>query len=157
MSDAPKPLGDFFDGGDTIVFFTMIDGRPSSRPMTVAGVAGGRLDMLVDTTADWYAAVSSGDAIAHVALSDVRHNEYAALNGTVTVTRDRTEIERLWNPGASAFFEGKDDPNLAVLHFVVAEGQYWDSPSGRIGSLLAMVKAAVGGDEASGEHGSIAT
>jgi hypothetical protein len=93
----------------------------------------------------------------HVALSDVRHNKYAALNGTASVTRDRTEIERLWNPGAAAFFEGKDDPNLAVLHFNVNDGQYWDSPSGRLGSLIAMVKAAVGGDDAAGEQGRIAS
>ena len=113
--------------------------------------------MLVDTTADWYDAVAAGTAVSHVALSDVRHNEYAALNGTASVTRDRAEIERLWNPGAAAFFAGKDDPNLAVLHFNVTDGQYWDSPSGRLGSLIAMVKAAAGGDDAAGEQGRIAT
>ena len=73
------------------------------------------------------------------------------------MSRDRTEVERLWNPGAAAFFEGKDDPNLAVLHFYVAEGQYWDSANGRFGSLIAMVKAAVGGDEAAGDHGPVTT
>jgi general stress protein 26 len=158
MRDAPaKPLSDFFDGGDTVVYFTMIGDTHSSRPMTIAGVHGDCLDLLVDTTADWYDAVAAGTAVSHVALSDVRHNNYAALNGTASVTRDRTEIERLWNPGAAAFFEGKDDPNLAVLHFNVNDGQYWDSPSGRLGSLIAMVKAAVGGDDAAGEQGRIAT
>ena len=44
-----------------------------------------------------------------------------------------------------------------MLHFDVADGQYWDAPSGRLGSLIAMVKAAVGGDDAAGEQGPIAT
>ena len=66
-------------------------------------------------------------------------------------------LSALWNVGASAYFEGKDDPNIAVLHFDVTEGQYWDAPSGRLGSLLAMAKAKVSGAEAAGEHGSIAT
>ena len=158
MTDDPtKRLSDLFDGGDTVMFMTMVGDEHSSRPMTVADVDSARLDFLVDTTADWYDAVAAGSAVVHVTLSDVRHNQYAALNGTATVSRDRGEIDRLWNPGASAFFEGKDDPNIAAMHFEVSDGQYWDLPSGRIGSLIAMVRAAIGGDEAAGDHGSIAT
>jgi general stress protein 26 len=74
------------------------------------------------------------------------------------VSTDPGEIALLWNVGAAAFFEGKDDPNLAVLHVTATGGQYWDSPSGRIGSLIAMAKAAVTGDHgAAGDHGAIAT
>lgn len=73
------------------------------------------------------------------------------------MTTERAEIDRYWNPGAAAFFDGKDDTNLAVLHFDVSDGEYWTAPSGRIGSLIAMTKAAVGGDEAAGEQGPIAT
>jgi len=156
-NDSPKRLADLFDGGDTVMLMTMIGDEHTSRPMTVAEVDGGRLAFLVDTTADWYHAVAGGSATVHVTLSDVRHNEFAALNGSATVSRDRAEIDRLWNPGASAFFEGKDDPNIAVLHFDVSDGQYWDAPSGRIGSLIAMARAALGGDEAAGDHGSIST
>jgi len=150
-------LTDLFDGGDTVMVMTMIGDEHSSRPMTVAGVHDNCLDMLVDTTADWYSAVAAGTAVVHLTLSDVRHNEFAALNGSATVSTDRAEIDRLWNPGAAAFFDGKDDPNLAVLHFSVDDGQYWDAPSGRLGSLIAMVKAAVGGDEAAGQQGPIST
>jgi general stress protein 26 len=158
MTDgAPRPLADFLDEGDTVMLMTMIEEVHSSRPMTVAGVDGDRLDMLVDTSADWYSAVASQSAVVHVTLSDVRHNEYVALNGVATVTRDRAEIDRLWNPAAAAFFEGKEDPNLAALHFDVSDGQYWKSPSGRLGSLIALAKAALGGDEAAGTQGPIAT
>ena len=156
-NDSPKRLTDLFDGGDTVMLMTMIGHEHTSRPMTVAEVDGGRLAFLVDTTADWYSAIADGSAVVHITLSDDRHNDYAALNGSATVGRDRAEIERLWNPGASAFFEGKDDPNIAVLHFDVSDGQYWDAPSGRIGSLIAMARAALGGDEDFGDHGAIST
>lgn len=156
-TDTAKPLSDLFDGGDTVMLMTMIGHEHTSRPMTVAGVDGDRLSMLVDSTAAWYGAVASGTAVVHITLADVRDNDYAALNGTATVTTDRAEIDRLWSPAAGAFFEGKDDPHLAVLHFDVSDGEYWTSPSGRIGSLIAMARAAVGGDEAAGEQGTIAT
>ena len=54
-----KALSELFDGGTTVMLMTMIGSDHSSRPMTVAGVDGDRLSFLVDTTADWYAAVAS--------------------------------------------------------------------------------------------------
>jgi general stress protein 26 len=152
-----RPLDDLLDGGDTVMVMTMIGDDHSSRPMTIAGVTADRLDFLADTTTDWTSAIAEGRATVHVTLSDVRANRFVALNGTASMSRDRTEVERLWNPGAAAFFEGKDDPHLAVLHFQVSEGQYWDSANGRIGSLIAMVKAAIGGDERAGDHGPVTT
>jgi general stress protein 26 len=152
----PRPLADLFDAGDTVMVMTMIGDRHSSRPMTIADVTGGRLGLLVDTTAAWTTAIEAGRAAAvHVTKADVRANTYCSLNGTATITRDRSEIERLWNPAASAFFEGQEDPHLAVLHFDVSDGEFWDSPGGRIGSLVAMVRAAVGGDESAGDHGPV--
>ena len=154
---APRPLDDLVDNGDTVMLTTTVDGRPSSRPMTVAGVSGDRLDFLVDTTTEWVEDVARGGAVVHVTISDTRGNTYLALNGTATMTDDRAEIDRLWNPAASAFFDGQDDPILAVLNFAITDGQYWDSPSGRIGSLLALVKAAVGGHDDAGDHGPVNT
>jgi general stress protein 26 len=46
------------------------------------------------------------------------------------MTRDSAEIDGLWRPASSAFFDGKDDAHVAALHFDVTEGQYWDSPNG---------------------------
>ncbi len=45
-----------------------------------------------------------------------------------------------------------------MLRFEVDGGEYWDAPSGRIGSAIAAIKAAVTGDpHASGEQGAVAT
>lgn len=68
---------------------------------------------------------------------------------------NRGMIERLWNPGAAAFFDGKDDPTVRVLEINVTSGEWWDGPSGRVGQVLSMVKATLGGD--AGSAGPIAT
>ncbi len=151
-----QALDDLVDSGDTVMLMTMIGERHSSRPMTVAAVAEGRLDLLADTTADWCSAIAAGEAVVHITKSDVRANTFVALNGAASLSDDRAEIDRLWNPGAAAFFDGKDDPHVAVLHFDVDEGEYWDGPSGRIGALISLVRAAVGGDAAAGDHGPVA-
>jgi general stress protein 26 len=151
----PRPLDDLVHDGDTVMLMTMIGERHSSRPMTVAGVGDDALDFLVDTTTEWCSAIAAGEATVHVTLSDARRNNFAAFNGRATLNRDRAEIDRLWNPGAAAFFDGKDDPAVAALRFDVDDGEYWDAPRGRVGALVALVKAAAGGDDAAGDHGPI--
>lgn len=157
MNDQPKVLQDIFAVGDVVMLTLSSGAELSSRPMTIAAVDDDRLGMLMSTSADWYSAVRGGDGTAHVTSCDHTHNQYAAVNGDVTISQDRSEIERLWSVAASAFFDGADDPDIAALHVEVTDGQYWDAPSGKLGSLLAMVKAAIGGAEAAGDHGRIAT
>jgi|GEM_PF-7010875 len=50
----------------------------------------------------------------------------------------------------------RDTPGITVLRTTFSEGAYWDSPNGRLGSLLALVKAKLGDAEDSGEHGDVA-
>jgi general stress protein 26 len=157
-TDPTKDLDELVDGGTIIMFMTMIGGEHSSRPLTVAGVDGGRIEVLIDRTTDWAMAIARPDTAVHVSVADVRKNVFLSLRGTAAVTHDKDAIDRLWNPGGAAFFDGKDDPILGVLRFDVRGGEYWDSPSGRIGSAIATIKAAVTGDQgAAGEKGDVTT
>jgi general stress protein 26 len=155
MADASptKDLSDLVDGGTIAMLMTMIGDEHTSRPLTVAGVDGGRVSFLVDRTTDWATAIGASTPV-HLSVSDVRSNTYLSLQGRAEVTPDASEVERLWNPAAAAFFDGEDDPAVGVLHFDVGGGEYWDSPGGRLGSAIAVVKAAVTGDPA-GEHGDV--
>ena len=155
MTDATKHLDELVDGGTVAMLMTMIGSDHSSRPLTVAGVDERRLSFLVDRTVDWAVAIGEPDTVVHLSVSDVRTNVYLSMNGTATVNPDDSEVERLWNPAAAAFFDGKDDPAVAALHFDVTDGEFWDAPSGRIGSAIAVLKAAVTGDPA-GDRGTIA-
>ena len=156
VTDAPRPLSDLVDDGTIVMFMTMIGEEHSSRPLTVSGVEGDRLSFLVDRTASWVGAVRSGAAAIHLTVSDDRDNTYLSLNGDVTLSEDREEIEQLWSAPAGAYFDGKDDPKLTVLRVDVEDGEYWSAPSGRIGAALSMLRVAVTRDHGkAGDHGPV--
>lgn len=154
-NDTSKTLDELLDGHTIAMLMTMIGDRHSSRPLTCAGIDGSRTSFLVDASADWAMAVAAGSAVAHLTVADERENVYVALNGAATITADRSEIDRLWDPAPGAFFAGKDDPNLAVLHFDATDGEYWDGPSGMVGSAVSMIKAAVTGSPDAGGRGDV--
>jgi general stress protein 26 len=158
--DPAKPLDELVHGGSIVMLTTGSDvsmGEPalSSRPITVAHVEGERLEFLIDRTADWAVALPSG-ARVHATVSDVRANTYLSLAGVASVHGDRTEIERLWNPAAGAYFGGKDDPSIGVLQLDIDTGEYWTSAGGRIGTVITLLKAKLGRPADAGEHGAVA-
>ena len=157
-TDAAKPLSELVEGGTIVMLMTMIGDDHTSRPLSVAEVSGHRLGFLVDATTEWATAISDGSATVHATVCDVRKNHYLSLAGAASITLDHDEVERLWNPAAAAYFDGPDDASVGVLRFEVDGGEYWDAPSGRVGSAFAALKAAVTGDpDAAGEQGQVAT
>lgn len=117
-----------------------------SRPLTLAGIDGSSLHFLVSADADWVQSLGAGSTKCSATFSDPAKNDYVGLQGSARAVSDQRLIESLWSPEAGAYFEGKDDPNIRVLVVEVAHGEYWDSPGGTIGRLLALTKAAAGGD-----------
>jgi general stress protein 26 len=125
------------------------------RPLTVARCQGDSIEILLDSNEEWVTAFTDGDPVL-VTMSDNRKNTWLSLRGTGSTTTDPVLIDELWNPFAGAYFEqGRETPGIAVMHIVADEGRYWSSPSGRIGSLISMVKAKLGSPERSGEHGDV--
>ena len=53
------------------------------------------------------------------------HDLFASLRGTLTVHNDRGAIDRLWNPIVAEWYEGKDDPKLALIRFDVEDAKIW--------------------------------
>jgi general stress protein 26 len=67
---------------------------------------------------------------------------FAAVLGRLTLEADRNMIDRLWNRYVGAWFDGKDDPNLALLRFDATSGEIWLKETG----LVAGVKLLLGAD-----------
>ncbi len=120
-----------------------------SRPLTLAGLDSSTMHFLVAADADWVQALGNGSAPCTTTFSDPSKNDYVALQGSARVLNDRALIESLWTAPAGAYFDGKDDPNIRVLAVDVDYGEYWDSPGGAIGRLLALTKAAAGAEAGS--------
>ena len=153
--DAPKPLDDLLSPGSTLMV-GFGESATEFRPLTVAKTESGRVEILLDTSEAWAKQLKNGDR-AVATLSDSRTNTWVSMTGTATLTTDPKAIDALWNPAAAAYFDnGRDTPGITVLRIDGDDGRYWTAPSGRIGSLISMVKAKLGSPEDSGESGDLA-
>lgn len=94
----------------------------AGRPNSLADLADGRPAQMV--------VVSKG------------HDLFATVNGSLQLHNDAATIERLWNPFIAAWFEGKDDPKLALLRFDPSDAQVWKNEN----NLLAGIKMLIGVD-----------
>jgi general stress protein 26 len=140
------------------MLMTMVGREHTSRPVTVAETTDDRLSFLVAGHTDWVRSIAGHEALVHVTISDHDAGRWLSLNGAAAVVVDRDEIRRLWNPAARAWFDGPDDPELAVVRFDVSDGHYWDGPSTRAGRAVSLLKAALTGHgDSLGSSGPIST
>ncbi|MDJ0338715.1 pyridoxamine 5'-phosphate oxidase family protein [Cryobacterium sp. PH31-O1] len=81
-----------------------------------------------------------------VGVSFASNDTWVSLSGTAEVVEDSQKIGQLWNQWVEAWFpEGPDDPNTVLIKFTADSAEYWDSPGGRIASVISLVKAKVTG------------
>ena len=69
---------------------------------------------------------------------------FVSVSGTANVLDDRAKVHELWDVGAQAFWENKDDPNIRVLRVRPESAEFWESP-GKIVSAVKMAAAAITG------------
>jgi general stress protein 26 len=97
-----------------------------ARPMAVAE--------LKPTAEAYFATDRRSPKIAEIArdpnvlVTFQSSSEYASVAGTASVVDDSALIDRLWSETWRVWFpEGKTDPNLVLLKFEPAAGEYWDN------------------------------
>jgi general stress protein 26 len=59
------------------------------------------------------------------AYSSKGNDVFASLRGTLSIDNDKATIDRLWNPIVAEWYEGKDDPKLALVRFDVEDAKIW--------------------------------
>lgn len=155
--DPAKRLDELMRPGSTMMVGTE-DGSAGLqfRPLTVARLTESRIDILLDSNEQWVSSFADGDAV-HVTVEDTKANTWVELRGSGSTTTDPQLIDELWNPFAAAYFDqGRETPGISVMQLDIDDGRYWSTASGRIGSLISMVKAKLGSPEDAGEHGDVA-
>jgi general stress protein 26 len=55
------------------------------------------------------------------------HDLFASLRGTLEIVNDRATIDRLWSPIVAEWYEGKEDPKLALVRFDIDDAKIWKS------------------------------
>ena len=130
-----------------ITMFTTLDadGHFVSRPMA---------QQLVEPDGDlWFFAERSSQLVSeiaanpHVGLTLSSSDTWISIDGTAEVVEDREKAQSLWNAWVEAWMpQGPDDPNVVLLKVDPHTAEYWDTPGGRVASLLSFVKAKVTGE-----------
>src|SRR3954447_14971352 len=98
--------------------------------------------------------VRSIEADPRVALTFSLRDAWVAATGTATVVDDETKLRELWNTFAEAWLPGgPEDPNAALIRVDVDRAEYWDTPGGRVASLVSFAKTKLTGDTYGADHG----
>lgn len=120
------------------------DGTLVSRPMAMQKVeADGDL---------WFFADAESHAVTHV-TADPRVNvavsggsSWVSLAGEARVVRDDARKRELWSSEVEAWFpDGPDAAHIVLLHVEGRSAEYWDSPGGRLATLISFAKAKATG------------
>jgi len=113
-----------------------------ARPMTALFEAA-RGPVWFFTAKDHALATSLGRGDRAVAtFASKGHDLFATVHGRLSLDHDRAVIDRLWNPFIAAWYEGKDDPKLALLRLDAESAEIWLDAN----SLIAGVKTLLGID-----------
>ena len=130
-----------------IAMLTTVDetGRPTSRPMATQEVEfDGDL---------WFFAARDSRKVAQVRANPVVNvsltsaDTWVSLTGRAEVVSDPAKAKELWNSAVEAWFPtGPEDPNIVLLKVDGDSAEYWDTPGGRIATVLSFAKAKITGE-----------
>lgn len=127
--DQLRKLGELIEDTEVAMLTTRADdGSLVSRPLqTLKLDANGELVFF--TAADSHKVEElTGDDGVNLAYANHDARRYVSVRGHTRIDRDRAAIDELWSSVQKIFFpEGKDDPNLVVLHVRVRDASYWEA------------------------------
>lgn len=150
MTEANDKVAELLGKSRTAMLTTVEpDGTLVSRPMATQDVEfDGNL---------WFFASKSSDKIhnlvthSQVNVTVGSDSTWVSLTGRGVVVDDLAKKKDLWNAVVGAWFtNGPEDPDVVLLKVEGETAQYWDSPGGRIASLISFAKAKVTGAPYSG-------
>ncbi len=91
-----------------------------------------------------------------VALTFSSRDAWVAMTGHARVVDDVDKLKELWNTFAEAWLPGgPEDPNAVLLHVEVDQAEWWDSPGGKVASLISFAKTKLTGDTYDAAHGTV--
>ena len=125
------------------------DGHFVSRPMAQQEVEfDGNLWFFSSRDARKVAHISANPSVS-VTLSS--RDNWISLSGTAEIVEDDAKADELWNPFVEAWFpQGPHDESVVLVKFTSDTAEYWDTPGGRVASLVSLVKAKATGQPYSG-------
>ena len=143
---------------NTCMFCTELDQQPfSTRPMAVREVDDeGNLWFISSASSQKNTEIKEDESVQLI-FAKPSSTQFLSLYGKASIFRDQEKIKDLWTPIANAWFEeGKNDPDVTVLKVSPSAAYYWDTPNGKMITLLKIATAAVTGSHTdTGEQGKL--
>lgn len=149
-TDAIDKIGELIHGVELCMLTTVdADGTLTSRPMAQQERDfDGDLWFIIGRDSRKTSQIN-GQPQVNVTFSS--GSTWVSVSGSADLVVDRAKLEELWDPSVTAWFpEGPDDPNIVLLRVAVTGAEYWDTPGGRVATLLSLAKAKVTGQPYSG-------
>lgn len=125
----------------------------ADSPYVMVGMTGERdhhipMNAQLDKDADsafWFFTATdnrlTGGGPAMAQFASKGHDLFACISGTLRDETDRAVLDRLWNNGIAAWYEGgKNDPKLVLLRFDLDDAEIWTADPG----IKGMFKLATG-------------
>lgn len=127
------------------------DGTLTAHPLTVQeSEFDGDLWFIIGRHAS---AVEHVSRDANVGVSFSSNDSWLSLAGTASIVDDGAKLRELWTPAVEAWFpEGPEDPDVTLLKVDTVSGEYWDSPGGKVATIVALVKHKVTGEKYEGDN-----
>lgn len=118
------------------------DGRFISRPMA---------QQEVEFDGDlWFFAEGDSRKVVQIAANPqvgvtlTSNDTWISLHGEAEVVQDKAKAKELWNGWVEAWLpQGPDDANVVLIKVTSHSAEYWDTPGGRIASVISFVKSKV--------------
>jgi len=125
------------------------DGHFVSRPMA---------QQEVEFDGDlWFFAERDSRKVAHIAanphvgLTLTSGDTWISIDGEAEIVDDNAKARELWNTWVEAWMpQGPDDPSIVLIKLNGHSAEYWDTPCGRVASVISFVKAKVTGERYEG-------
>ncbi|MGE8558404.1 MULTISPECIES: pyridoxamine 5'-phosphate oxidase family protein [unclassified Acinetobacter] len=136
------------------VRFTMISHTTDSQeihsqPMTMLNTEhmneNKNLYFILKDTNDLVKAINSGRNHIGLSFAEPADSVYVSMSAHAQISTDAALIEKLWNPWAENWFEGKNDPSVRVLVAEAISAEYWNVTDNKVTQLFKVLKGSLSG------------
>ncbi len=145
------------------VRFTMISHTTDtqeihSQPMTMLNTEhmneNKNLYFILKDSNDLVKAINSGCNHIGLSFAEPADSVYVSMSAHAHISTDAALIEKLWNPWAENWFEGKTDPSVRVLVAEAISAEYWNVTDNKVTQLFKVLKGSLSGktNEPDAEH-----
>ena len=100
---------------------------------------------ILKDTNDIVQAVEAGRNQLGLVFSKPSDDIYVSISAHGEISTDRALIDKLWNPWAENWFDGKDDPSVRVLVAKAVSAEYWNVTDNKVTHLLKVLKGNITG------------